>query len=898
MLSSLGRDAGAPSSSTRRGAEEEGSAKGNARFLDEDFLVDSLLDTRVNGSEEIRNQKLQVHKWLVSLATFRDELSLIVDSVYQQKGKMVEQKLKEQNNQIKYLDMVLHEGKEKLAEKTAELVQLSDYVKTFMSQIAAVIYGTCEWSNGLEETFGELCELRDELNKCYLPREGESKVARQDFYHFLQQGAKSQSKLLKSFHGPLLQSKGEGSRGSPGLNKNDVSFGLLGGKLAEEMESIYRWLELRHVKEIKELREQLSSHLGIELPAVEGEGRDVGGGSLVDPFRHPASNAGVYDLLNRVAGGDSFPMSGQDHHKGKQDVATFFHAAYKSVVAAIQNAHQREKSVLHTTVQGLGHKNRELQERLQAQSSATKDRERKIQTLVEQGEVVSLEREREKLQMIDALKKMDVIRAREREIAEQKEKEREEERALESVRAKKRSEARALEAERESSRQREREIEAMREKKREEERKAERERERKREKEREKERSLSRQRESKMKSELEREKEAQRMKDRKREEEKHAEILAKKAREMEKELGERKIRMLESEIERQRKDLEAEKSRVQDIRKETEQSLEKKFAKDCQLQKERLEREKEKFFLMNPNKEALDARLKALQEKLREAEDEADNAKMEVAGLQLEKEKAETAREYSLFLQRCEYEEKLQDLQEKLGQLESTFSQLPPLMVFPQDKQQRSFPGPRSFQAPHQREAEAFEPSHEGHVGDPMMDEPMMDDEDGAYMRLLGDLKGLKSTIASQGTKSSGFASLSSSPATDASSLSPRGGEGAGLASWDEVQDSKGAKAGGDPSNAMADRLKNIASTLSMPLASGEEDNPAQLSSKVVDLVKTINEISPQVWRDTAKEASISSTDVLDQLLAKEQRSSKELAQVKAEKNAHVIRKAFELMKY
>ena len=107
------------------------SAAARDGFLDEDFLVDHLLDDgrARHESDETRNQKLEVHKWLLSLATFRDELSLIVDSIYRQKGKIAEQKMREQTNQLQFLDLVLAEGKSALTEKTTEMAKLANYVK-------------------------------------------------------------------------------------------------------------------------------------------------------------------------------------------------------------------------------------------------------------------------------------------------------------------------------------------------------------------------------------------------------------------------------------------------------------------------------------------------------------------------------------------------------------------------------------------------------------------------------------------------------------------------------------------------------------------------------------------------------------------------------------------------
>jgi len=179
--------------------------------------------------------------------------------------------------------------------------------------------------------------------------------------------------------------------------------------------------------------------------------------------------------------------------------------------------------------------------------------------------------------------------------------------------------------------------------------------------------------------------------------------------------------------------------------------------------------------------------------------------------------------------------------------------------------------------SPDMAEAEMFSSLGPGEV---------VDDRDTAYMRLLGDLKGLKSTIAAHGEGAAGeVVSASSTPGAG----SPAESVGARARAAEE-----GPAAGPE-----RDRLKDIASTLSsLPLGSAEpEGRPTQLSSKVVDLVKAINDISPLVWQETARQASVSSTDVLDQLLAKEQRASGAAAQVEATRNAKVIRRALEIAK-
>ena len=850
-------------------------------FVDQEVLVNSLLEERPNESEGTRNHKLQVHKWLVSLATFRDELARIEDTIRKQKGRVVEQKVKEQTNQNQFLDFVLDEGMRHFAGKTKEVQKLGDFVQSFMTKAAGVIHGTGEWSVGeLRETFGELCEVREQLNSVYLPRRGETMVSKQDFYHFLQQ-VQSEPGTPAALRGqsPLLHKMAAGSDERDG---DALGARVMGKKLARELAKMYRWLELRHAKEVKELRKEVSIHLGMEIPGAEEEEVDGRG----------ANDSGVHDLMQRLA---EVPFS----DRGEDDIATFFHESYRSVMVAVQRAHARERGVLKGTVKRLRERGAGLAEELEAKTSALRERDRTIARLAEEREVSGLEREREKLQMIDALKKLDVIRVAEREDAERKERQREEERELEAAREKKRAEARALEREREASRQREREIEAMREKKWVEERKLERERVRKLEKEREKERAQrekerlqARDREAKARAEREEEKESQRKKDALRNEERHAEILARKEREMEREMDRRRIEILERELEKHRVDLEAEKRKIDGLREEAEREVEKRFERDLQVARERLENEKEKFFLMNPDREKLEARIKELEVKqkdleaeLKFAEEEIESAKAEQADLQLERDRAETEREYNLFLQKCQYEEKLQELQEKLRQLGNTFGQLPPTMVFPDAQPQhqrqnrsRAYPAPAAPMAsPDPAEAEMFSSLGPGEV---------VDDRDTAYMRLLGDLKGLKSTIAAHGEGAAGeVVSASSTP---------------GAGSPAELVGARARAAEEDPAaGPERDRLKDIASTLSsLPLGSAEpEGRPTQLSSKVVDLVKAINDISPLVWQETARQASVSSTDVLDQLLAKEQRASGAAAQVEATRNAKVIRRALEIAK-
>ena len=838
-------------------------------FLDEKFLVDSILASRgSNESEESRRRKLQLHKWLVSLATFRDELSLIVQAIHQQKGKIVEQKMKEQGIQLQFLDKVVQQGKAFMSEKITDMRNVQHDAKTFMQKCARVIYGQEDWSDEFPSTFQQFNALREQLSNEYLVRDGSSSTSKRDFYDFLKE-VHEQTKRLS--HGrPLLYKVPRDSLSGGGDDAVDI--GPRSTRLMKEFEDIARWIELRHIKEIKELREHLSSSLDIKL-ASDGTAE---GPSLSE---YPDSTS-VYDLMQQmVEGPTSFPAKEGDDKSSKGDIGSFYHSAYRKVLLAIQKAHHREKTLLHGTIRGMGEKKKELTEQLAKQASLLKEKDHKIAVLREESKLMDVERERQKVQMLEAMKKMDIIREKEREMALADERQRDEERALEAVKERKRAEAKALEKEREIARQREREVEAKREEEREEERRLE----KSKDKNREKERALARDREKKLKQEREAEREAEIVRDRERAEERNAEILAKKTREMEKEFEQRKIEQMQKEIEKYRIDLENDQKTLQMVRAETEESLQKKFASTLELERERLEREKEKFYLLNPNTDDL-------KEKLKAAADERDRMQEDIVKL---KEELESSKEYFSYAQqseRSDYEQKVQELHEKVSTLAATFKKLPPPMVCP-PAPSNGIPEFGDNSIPENMESSILNAAWHAQPNS----------QDGIHIQLLNDLKGLKSKIAKQSGRSSAFASVSSTPSSESetsSSTKQDDGFEAGPSFPRKMKDS-GLVPGQDlESDEKKAKLKEIAKELSsVSLVSNVDGGQSeQLSSKVVDLVKTINKISPQVWKETAKAASLSSTNVLDELLERESRASKASKKEEAEESARMIRKGLRLL--
>ena len=98
------------------------------------------------------------------------------------------------------------------------------------------------------------------------------------------------------------------------------------------------------------------------------------------------------------------------------------------------------------------------------------------------------------------------------------------------------------------------------------------------------------------------------------------------------------------------------------MRDEIEAEMEAKHGEQIQIERERLASEKEKFFLLNPTKDALETRLK-------EAEAAADKLKREVANLEISKERDQASHEYALHAQKCAYEKKLGEVQAKVDRL-------------------------------------------------------------------------------------------------------------------------------------------------------------------------------------------------------------------------------------
>ena len=88
-------------------------AFGAEKIVDEDLLLETLLlpSTGLLGSGTIREKQLSLHKWVVSLAGLREELSTQVRKVHQTKAIMTEQKMREQTRLLEQLSLILKAAK-------------------------------------------------------------------------------------------------------------------------------------------------------------------------------------------------------------------------------------------------------------------------------------------------------------------------------------------------------------------------------------------------------------------------------------------------------------------------------------------------------------------------------------------------------------------------------------------------------------------------------------------------------------------------------------------------------------------------------------------------------------------------------------------------------------------
>ncbi len=291
--------------------------------------------------------------------SFLDELSLIVQAIQRQKGKMAEEKVREQSAQLQFLDNVVRRGKAAMAEKAAEL------------------------------------------------RRAKAHAERKPLLYKVPPDA-----LL----GGGVASPSSSPSSSPASHFEGV------GDVRRDFEDILRWIELRHAKEINEMREVLSSSLKIDLGGSSG---DNGGG----PFSQYPDSAGVYELMQQMAGDDPFAsvLGGGDEGDGTKRLGSYYHSAYRKVLLSIQKAHSSEKAVLHATVAKTRARHDALAAALQAREASLGESRVEAEALREQVETLESEREREKAQMIEAMRKLDVIRESEREASLEKDREHQEE---------------------------------------------------------------------------------------------------------------------------------------------------------------------------------------------------------------------------------------------------------------------------------------------------------------------------------------------------------------------------------------------------------------------------------------------------------------------------------------
>ena len=70
---------------------------------------------------------------------------------------------------------------------------------------------------------------------------------------------------------------------------------------------------------------------------------------------------------------------------------------------------------------------------------------------------------------------------------------------------------------------------------------------------------------------------------------------------------------------------------------------------------------------------------------------------------------------------------------------------------------------------------------------------------------------------------------------------------------------------------------------------------PSRLSSRIVDLVQTLNKIAPEVWTRTAQQAALSNTRELDRLLAREAAVEHEAAAEHVASRGALVREAFRM---
>ena len=61
---------------------------------------------------------------MATIKLYVDDLSLMVETIRNQKGLLAEQKLREQGNQVELLDEVLRFGKDALTDRRAELARI------------------------------------------------------------------------------------------------------------------------------------------------------------------------------------------------------------------------------------------------------------------------------------------------------------------------------------------------------------------------------------------------------------------------------------------------------------------------------------------------------------------------------------------------------------------------------------------------------------------------------------------------------------------------------------------------------------------------------------------------------------------------------------------------------
>ena len=117
-------------------------AFGAEKIVDEDLLLETLLlpSTGLLGSGTIREKQLSLHKWVVSLAGLREELSTQVRKVHQTKAIMTEQKMREQTRLLEQLNLILKAAKSSFDGHLSSMRDLNADVSVLVQKMVNVLH--------------------------------------------------------------------------------------------------------------------------------------------------------------------------------------------------------------------------------------------------------------------------------------------------------------------------------------------------------------------------------------------------------------------------------------------------------------------------------------------------------------------------------------------------------------------------------------------------------------------------------------------------------------------------------------------------------------------------------------------------------------------------------------